>query len=135
MEKEFTLEGFLSEDVERIAELSSTNVFACYQCGNCSGGCPSADYMDLLPHQVIRLVQLGRIGEILESNTQWICAACITCSVRCPKGVDIAAVMEALRQLVLRKNQQRVNLNQIDKKDLSELPQIALVSNFRKLTL
>ena len=91
--------------------------------------------MDIPPHQVIRLVQLGRIDEILDSNTQWICAACITCTVRCPKGVDIAAVMEALRQLVLRKNVQRVNLNCIDKKDLSELPQIALINNFRKLTL
>ena len=129
------LEGFLNEDVERIIELSNTNIFSCYQCGNCSGGCPSADYMDLQPHQVMRLIQLGRIGEILESNTVWICAACITCSVRCPKGVDIAAVMEALRQLVLRQNMQRVDINRIDKELLSELPQIALVNNFRKLTL
>jgi heterodisulfide reductase subunit C len=135
MEKETSLERFLSDDFERITELSNTNVFACYQCGNCSGGCPAADYMDIPPHQVIRLVQLGGIEEILESNTPWICAACITCSVRCPKGVDIAAVMEALRQLVLRKNVQRVDLNQIDRKDLSELPQIALINNFRKLTL
>jgi heterodisulfide reductase subunit C len=129
------LEGFLNRDVERIMELSNTNIFSCYQCGNCSGGCPAADYMDLLPHQVIRLIQLGRIEEILDSNTPWICAACITCSVRCPKGVDIAAVMEALRQLVLRKNLQRVDINKIDRKDLAELPQIALLNYFRKLTL
>ena len=129
------LEGFLNEDVKRITELSNTNIFSCYQCGNCSGGCPAADYMDLLPHQVIRLIQLGRVGEILESNTPWICAACITCSVRCPKGGDIAAVMEALRQLVLRQNVQRVDINRIDRELLSELPQIALVNNFRKLTL
>jgi heterodisulfide reductase subunit C len=135
MGKELSLEGFLSDDVERIAELSSTNVFACYQCGNCSGGCPAADYMELLPHHVIRLIQLGKIEEILESNTPWICAACITCSVRCPKGVDIAAVMEALRQLVLRKNLQRIDINRIARKDLSELPQIALLNYFRKLTL
>jgi heterodisulfide reductase subunit C len=130
-----SLEGFLNRDVERIAELSNTNIFSCYQCGNCSGGCPAADYMDLLPHQVIRLIQLGHIEEILDSNTPWICAACITCSVRCPKGVDIAAVMEALRQLVLRKNLQRVDINKIDRKDLAELPQIALLNYFRKLTL
>ena len=91
--------------------------------------------MEILPHHVIRLIQLGRIEEILASNTPWICAACITCSVRCPKGVDIAAVMEALRQMVLRKNVQRVEINRIDREMLSELPQIALVNNFRKLTL
>jgi len=135
MEKELSLEGFMGEDVERIGELSNTNVFSCYQCGNCSGGCPAADYMELPPHGVIRLIQLGRIEEILATNTPWICAACINCSVHCPKGVDIAAVMEALRQLVLRKKPQRVDINRIDKKDLSELPQIALLNYFRKQTL
>ena len=135
MEKKYSLEDFSSEAVGRIAELSNTNVFACYQCGNCSAGCPAADYMDMPPHTVIRYIQLGMIEEILAGNTPWVCAACITCSVRCPKGVDIAAIMEALRQIDLRKNYQRVDINRLDKKELSVLHQIALVNNFRKLTL
>lgn len=130
-----TSEEFNNEDIAKIIEISDTNVFACYQCGNCSGGCPSADYMDLKPHQVIRLIQLCQIDEILKSNTMWVCAACITCSVRCPKGVDIAALMEALRQIVLRQNVQYIDLNKIDKKFLSELPQIAFINSFKKLTL
>ncbi len=123
------------ERVNKIMEISNTNVFSCYQCGNCSGGCPAADYMDLKPHQTIRLIQLGQIEEILRSNTMWICAACITCSVRCPKGVDVAAVMEALRQVVLREKTDFTDLSSIDRKLLAELPQIAVVNNLRKLTL
>ncbi|MHC4738860.1 MAG: 4Fe-4S dicluster domain-containing protein [Planctomycetota bacterium] len=120
---------------EKVKELSGENVYTCYQCGNCSAGCPAADFMDLAPHQVIRLVQLGLVEEILQTNTVWICAACITCRVRCPKGVDLSKIMEALRQIILRDQKNYVNLNEIKKEILDKLPQIALIGNFRKLTL
>jgi heterodisulfide reductase subunit C len=90
--------------------------------------------MDLLPNQVIRLAQLGEIEEVLKSNTIWLCASCFTCGVRCPKGVDLAKIMEALRQIILRKNIDKISLRQIKKEELEELPQIALVSAFRKAT-
>jgi heterodisulfide reductase subunit C len=121
--------------VEKIADISGTNIFSCYQCGNCSGTCPAADYMDLKPHFVIRLLQLGQTREVLKSNTMWFCAACITCTVRCPKGVDIAAVMEALRQIVLRGKTDYVDLSSIDRDVRARLPQIALINNLRKTTL
>jgi heterodisulfide reductase subunit C len=124
-----------NEKCEKVKELSGENIYACYQCGNCSAGCPAADFMDLAPHQVIRLAQLAMVEEILETNTIWICAACITCRVRCPKGVDLSKIMEALRQIVLRDKKNYVHLNEIKKELLDKLPQIALVGNFRKFTL
>lgn len=128
-------EKLKKEKCEKVKELSGENVYTCYQCGNCSAGCPAADFMDLAPHQVIRLVQLGMIEEILQTNTVWICAACITCRVRCPKGVDLSKIMEALRQIVLRDKKNYVHLNEIKKELLEKLPQIALIGNFRKFTL
>ena len=86
----------------RVEELSGENVFACYQCGMCSAGCPLTEEMDRLPSQVIRDLQLDD-PELLESNAMWVCASCLACEVRCPKGVDLAKLMEALRQIVLRR--------------------------------
>jgi len=121
--------------VKEVEELSNTNVFSCYQCGKCSAGCPSVPYMELLPNQVMRLLQFGKVELILKSNTPWVCASCFVCSTRCPKDIDIAAVMEALRQIQLRKNEDYLNLNKVpDMEGAKELPPIALVSATRKLT-
>lgn len=122
-----------SKDSQELDYISEVNVTACYQCGNCSAGCPAVSFMDIPPNRVIRLVQLGELDEILQSNTHWTCAACIACSVKCPRGVDIAKVMEALRQVALRKREDHVDVEQIE--NIEELPPIALVSNFRKFVL
>jgi len=90
--------------------------------------------MDLLPNQVMRLVQLGLDEDIASCKTIWLCASCLACTVRCPKGVDIARVMEALRLLSLRKNIDFVSPSQMSQEAIAELPQIALVSGFRKFT-
>ena len=124
----------LSELREQVKELSEQNLLACYQCGKCSAGCPSIEAMDVLPSQIIRWVQLGQIETALQTKTIWLCAACYTCRVRCPRGVDLARVMEALRQLVLRENVNYVHPNALSKEELEDLPQIALIANFRKLT-
>jgi len=118
--------------IKKVADISGQNVLACYQCGRCSAGCPMVTLMDLLPNQIIRLVQLGQVGDVLNSKTIWLCASCFTCTTRCPKGVDLAKVMEALRLLLLRKNDNYVEPSELDTDE--KLRQIALVSNFRKMT-
>jgi heterodisulfide reductase subunit C len=75
-----------------------TNVAACYQCRKCSGGCPLTFAMDLLPDRVIRLALLGRAAELLACRTIWVCSGCETCTTRCPNGIDIAGVMDRLKQ-------------------------------------
>jgi heterodisulfide reductase subunit C len=118
---------------DRVTELSGENVDLCFQCGACSSGCPMTQEMDYLPSKIIRMVQLG-LEEALESKTIWVCTTCFNCEVRCPRGIDIANVMEALRQLVLRKKYNRVSLDDLSPEELRDLPQIAIVSNQRKLT-
>jgi heterodisulfide reductase subunit C len=118
---------------DRVKELSGENVDLCFQCGACSSGCPMTQEMDYLPSKVIRMAQLG-LEEALESKTIWVCTTCFNCEVRCPRGIDIANVMEALRQMVLRKKYNRVSLDDLSPEELRELPQLAIVSNQRKLT-
>ena len=117
----------------RVEELSGESVFACYQCGMCSAGCPLTDEMDRLPSQVIRDLQLEDIS-LLDSNAMWVCASCLACEVRCPKGVDLAKLMEALRQLHLRKELDHVSVDDMTHDEIRKLPQIALVASFRKKT-
>jgi heterodisulfide reductase subunit C len=115
--------------VERIEELSGENIFACYQCGKCSAGCPMVEEMEILPNQVILYVIRG-LDEVLETNTPWVCAQCYQCGTRCPKNVDITKIMEALRLLKLRKNIDYIKIAKMKK----SLPQIAYVSASRKFT-
>ncbi len=83
---------------EHVQERSGENVCACYQCEKCTNGCPLAFSMDIVPHKVIRAVQLGLKEQVLTSDTIWICASCETCTTRCPNDIDIAHVMDCLRQ-------------------------------------
>ena len=120
--------------VAKVEELSGQNLLACYQCGKCSAGCPAISQMDLLPNQVIRYAQLGFTDELINSKTIWICASCLTCNIRCPKGINIAEIMEALRQVLLRQRKDHVDINKLTKEQKTELPPIALVGSFRKST-
>lgn len=81
-------------------------IFDCYQCYKCSAGCPISFEMDLLPHQVIRLVLFNQKEKALSSRTIWICASCETCTTRCPNGIDIAKVMDVLRQIQIESGKQ-----------------------------
>ncbi len=84
-----------------VDEQSGQKVMSCYQCGKCSAGCPMASSTDMGPHQVMRAVQLGMSSVALGSEMIWICLTCQTCTVRCPREIDVAAVMEALRHIAL----------------------------------
>ena len=87
---------------QRVKGLSGHNVSACFQCEKCTNGCPVSFAMDIVPHKIMRLVQLGLKDEVLRSDTIWLCASCETCSTRCPNGIDIAHIMDTLRQMSQR---------------------------------
>ena len=81
---------------------SGIDVGACFQCQKCSAGCPVAFAMDYKPHQVIQMVSLGMEDRLLACKTIWICASCYTCSTRCPNDIDVAGIMDRLRQTALK---------------------------------
>ncbi len=122
------------EFARRVDELSGQRVLSCYQCGNCSSGCPLAPEMDILPSRMMRLVQLGEEGPVLHSGTIWVCASCFQCTVRCPRGIDIQGVMDATRQLALAEGVDHFGPDQVDPEKASEVPQPGLVGLYRKLS-
>lgn len=134
MKVDLSIKKVRDEFIEKIEEISGQNLFSCYQCGKCSAGCPFSSAMDVLPSQIIRLIQLGLKDDIGDSKTMWLCSSCLTCGARCPRGVDIPRIMEALRVLLTRDKINYVEPSSLTAEQLEELPQIAIISNFRKFT-
>jgi heterodisulfide reductase subunit C len=120
--------------VDKVQELSGQNLLACYQCGKCSAGCPAVTEMDILPNQIIRFAQLGLKDELLASKAIWICASCLTCNARCPKGINIAEVIEALRQILLRDRKDHLIVEKLSDEEREDIPPIALICSMRKFT-
>jgi len=118
----------------RVREISGETFSKCFQCGTCAGSCPMVEHLTATPRRIMALLQAGQREALEAVNTPWVCASCHTCMVRCPRGVDIPKVMEALRQIVLRKNINRIEPSNLEPEEVVDLPQIAMVSGFRKLT-
>lgn len=94
----------MKTSTSRVEELAHTRVADCYQCGKCTAGCPMAEHMDVTPNQLVRLVQAGQEDRAVAAESIWLCVSCLTCTTRCPKSVDCAGVIDALRQLSIERN-------------------------------
>lgn len=82
-------------------------VLRCYQCMSCTLGCPMAQEMDLLPHEVMMAVQLERDDEVLRSSTPWLCASCEACATRCPNEIEIVQLMDLIRRRAVQQGMVR----------------------------
>lgn len=90
------------EFIDQVREESGQNSSLCYQCGNCTAGCPYTEYFDYPVSQVMRLLQTGQKEKLLTSHAIWLCATCETCTTRCPCEIDIAHIMDVLRIIARR---------------------------------
>lgn len=91
-----------SDFVRAVEEQSEQKMSACYQCGNCTAGCPFSFAYDVPVNQIMRLVQMGQKEAALGCKSIWICATCETCTTRCPNNIDVARVIDVLRQIARR---------------------------------
>ena len=121
------------ERMENITRLSGTDVRKCMKCGKCSGRCPAFHDMDIKPHQFVSLLADGKIEKLLESNAIWNCLSCMACVERCPRGVAPAAVVEAVRDTVVRaQGKNGIKAEEIPPIVDEFIPQQLLVSAYRK---
>jgi heterodisulfide reductase subunit C len=105
---------FNSSFVDQVDALSHEQTQLCYHCHKCTAGCPVSAEMTYGPDRLIRMVHLGQKSAVLASPDIWLCVTCETCGARCPNDIDIAHVMDALRQIAraegVRPGQPRVAL-------------------------
>jgi heterodisulfide reductase subunit C len=115
--------------LRKVETISGENLSLCYQCGKCSATCPLSPQMDLMPHQVVRYLQLG-LEQVFEAKSYWLCATCFSCETQCPRGLDVSKICEALRTIKLRNDLRDLKIEKLP----PEMPQQGLVSAFRKLS-
>lgn len=114
---------------------SGVNVRKCMRCGKCSATCPSYDEMEYHPHQFVYMVEKGNIEPLLNSGSLYKCLTCFACVERCPRGVEPAKVVEAVRLTAVRKQgNDHLLPDQIPDMLDDDLPQQAIVTAFRKYT-
>ena len=119
--------------LDTIASISGVNPRKCMQCGKCSGACPAYDEMEYHPHQFVSMVESGRLDELMASKGIYTCLSCFACIERCPRSVEPARLIEAVRLAVIRQQgNNHLTPQQIPPLLDDELPQQAITSAFRK---
>lgn len=72
----------------------------CYQCGTCTGACPSAKITGTFnPRKLIAHMLLGSIERVVSDDVIWLCTACHACVERCPELVYPAEVLFQLKNV------------------------------------
>ncbi|MBQ4066229.1 MAG: 4Fe-4S dicluster domain-containing protein [Clostridia bacterium] len=118
---------------EEIVRISGTDPKKCMKCGKCSGSCPAYDEMEFHPHQFVSMVNDGKIERLMASESVFRCLTCFACAERCPRGVEPAKLIEAVRLLKIReKDKNRMNAEDVASFLDEDIPQQAIVSAFRK---
>jgi len=118
---------------EQILRMSGVNPLKCMRCGKCSATCPSYDEMEYHPHQFVYMVETGYLEPLMKSDSIYKCLSCFACVDRCPRNVEPAKLIEALRLTVIReKGANHMLADQIPALLDDEMPQQALVSAMRK---
>ncbi len=118
---------------EELIRISGANPRKCMSCGKCSATCPAYDEMEYHPHQFVNMVENGEIEPLLNSPSLYKCLSCFACVDRCPRGVEPAKFVEAVRlAAVRRQGMNRLSANDVPEKLDAETPQQLLVSAFRK---
>ncbi len=118
---------------EQIERMSGVDARKCMRCGKCSGTCPSYDEMEYHPHQFVYMVENGDIESLMKSDSIYKCLSCFACVDRCPRGVEPAKLVEAIRLMVIReKGGNHLTANDIPELIDEEMPQQAVMSAMRK---
>ena len=118
---------------EQIKQISGVNPLKCMKCGKCSASCPSFNEMDIKPHQFVSYVIHDNVEALANSASAWKCLSCFACIERCPRNVQPGKIIDAARQiLVRRRGQEGLSPNEIPALLDDETPQQLLMSAFRK---
>lgn len=118
---------------EQLLRMSGVNPLKCMRCGKCSATCPSYDEMEYHPHEFVYMVEKGDLEPLMRSRSIYKCLSCFACVDRCPRGVEPAKLVEAIRVMVVReKDGNHLTPDAIPALLDDEMPQQALMSALRK---
>jgi len=118
---------------EQILRMSGVNPRKCMKCGKCTATCPSFDEMEYHPHEFVYMVESGEIEPLLKSESLYKCLTCFACVEKCPRSVEPAKLIEAVRNVVIReKGGARLPVDAIPAQLDDDMPQQLLMAALRK---
>ena len=121
---------------DEMLRMSGVNPKKCMKCGKCSATCPAYDEMEYHPHQFVSMVEKGDIEPLMKSESLYRCLTCFACVDRCPRGVEPAKLIEAVRLSVIRQQgKNHLKADDVPAKLDDDMPQQAIVSAFRKYSM
>ena len=119
--------------IDTVKDISGVNPRKCMKCGKCSGACPAYDEMEYHPHQFVSMVENGEIEKLMNSKGIYTCLSCFACIERCPRSVEPAKLIEAVRLAVIRQQgMDHMKPERVQELLDEDLPQQAITSAFRK---
>ncbi len=118
---------------EQILRMSGVNPRKCMKCGKCTATCPSFDEMEYHPHEFVYMVESGEIEPLIKSESLYKCLTCFACVEKCPRSVEPAKLIEAVRNIVIReKGGSRLTPDGIPAQLDEDMPQQLLMAALRK---
>ena len=118
---------------EQVLRSAGVDVRKCMRCGKCTATCPAFDEMEYHPHQFVYMVEKGQIERLAASPSIYKCLSCFACVDRCPRGVEPAKLVEAVRLAVIRQQgQNHMKPEAIPAMLDEDMPQQLFVSAMRK---
>ena len=118
---------------EQILRSFGVDVRKCMRCGKCTATCPAFDEMEYHPHQFVYMVEKGEIEKLAQSPSIYKCLSCFACVDRCPRGVEPAKLVEAVRLAVIREQgKNHMKPEAIPAMLDEDMPQQLFVSALRK---
>jgi heterodisulfide reductase subunit C len=98
--------NFINEIIETgrgiLGEEHVASFKACYQCGTCTGSCPSGRITAFKTRKLIKYAQFGMRKFAVESEDLWMCTTCYECYERCPREVKITDIIKVIRNIAAR---------------------------------
>ncbi|MGC9516586.1 MAG: CoB--CoM heterodisulfide reductase subunit C [Methanomicrobiales archaeon] len=88
VDKEFT---------QKIKDAGAESLEYCFQCGTCTGSCPSGRRTPYRVRQIIRKSLVGLKEEVISSDDLWMCTTCYACQERCPREIKIVDIVKLAR--------------------------------------
>jgi heterodisulfide reductase subunit C len=86
-----------------LAKFDGRELADCFQCIKCSSGCTALKLLELKPHEIMKLVNLGFVDELASSDIIWTCVTCLKCVQRCPQKASPYHVIMSLRNLAVER--------------------------------
>ena len=118
---------------KKVEEMSGASVLKCMRCGKCSATCPNYDEMEYHPHEFVYMVEKGEVEKLMASKSIFTCMSCMACLERCPRNVEPAKIIEAVKLIKIRKQgENHLKPEQVAESIDPELPAQAITSAFRK---